>query len=182
MTAFISAGHNPKGIKVDPGAVANGLTEANLAVEFRNLVVTELLKRKVKVITDRDDERLGAYLKRIQTGSGSVVLEFHFDAAASDKATGTTSLIGHDADRLDKAFGKELVYTTSSVLGIKNRGCISERDSHRGSLGLMREQGIVALLELCFITNIEDLVKYDAHRKELAIEIAKIVQRYENMI
>jgi hypothetical protein len=34
MTAFISAGHNPKGIKVDPGAVANGLTEANLAVEF----------------------------------------------------------------------------------------------------------------------------------------------------
>jgi N-acetylmuramoyl-L-alanine amidase len=57
MTAFISR-HNPKGIKVDPGAVANGLTEANLAVEFRNLVVTELLKRKVKVITDRDDERL----------------------------------------------------------------------------------------------------------------------------
>jgi hypothetical protein len=58
------------------------------------------------------------------------------------KATGTTSLIGHDADRLDKAFGKELVYTTSSVLGIKTV-VISERDSHRGSLGLMREQGIV---------------------------------------
>jgi hypothetical protein len=49
-------------------------------------------------------------------------------------------------------------------------------------LGLMREQESIALLELCFITNIEDLVKYDAHRKELAIEIAKIVQRYENMI
>jgi N-acetylmuramoyl-L-alanine amidase len=45
MTAFISAGHKSQRIKVDPGAVANGLTEANLAVEFRNLVVTELLKR-----------------------------------------------------------------------------------------------------------------------------------------
>jgi len=35
---FISAGHNPKGIKVDSGAVGNGYTEADLAVEFRNLV------------------------------------------------------------------------------------------------------------------------------------------------
>lgn len=182
MTTFISAGHNPKGIKVDPGAVANGLTEANLAVEFRNLVVTELLKRKVKVITDKDDERLSDYLKRIQTGNGSVVLEFHFDAAASPLATGTTTLIGNDADRLDKAFAKELVEITSTTLGIKNRGVLSEKDSHRGSLGLMRESGIVALLELCFITNIEDLVKYDNHKKELAVKIAAIVERYENMI
>ena len=46
----------------------------------------------------------------------------------------------------------------------------------------MGEQGIVALLELCFITNIEDLVKYDAHKKELSIKIAGIVERYENML
>jgi DNA primase catalytic subunit len=32
----------------------------------------------------------------------------------------------------------------------------------------------VVLLELCFITNIEDLVKYDAQSAELAIEIAKL--------
>ena len=182
MTTFISAGHNPQGIKVDPGACAHGLKEADLAVEFRNLVVSELKKRKVKVITDRDDERLGDYLKRIQTGSGSVVLEFHFDAAASDKATGTTSLVGDDADRLDKAFAKELVEATSSILGIKNRGVLFEKDSHRGRLGLMREQGIVALLELCFITNIEDLVKYDLGKEKLAIKIAAIVEKYENMI
>lgn len=182
MTAFISAGHNPKGIKVDPGACAHGLKEADLAVEFRNLVVTELYKRKVKVITDKDDERLGDYLKRIQTGSGSVVLEFHFDAATSDKATGTTALVGDDSDRLDKAFAKELVEATSSILGIKNRDVLSEKDSHRGRLGLMREQGIVALLELCFITNIEDLVKYDLGKEKLAIKIAAIVEKYENMI
>ena len=29
---FISAGHNPRGIKVDPGAVCNGFREADLAV------------------------------------------------------------------------------------------------------------------------------------------------------
>lgn len=182
MTAFVSAGHNPKGIKVDPGACANGLREADLAVEFRNLVVSELLKRKLKVITDKDDERLGDYLKRIQTGSGSVVLEFHFDAAASTSATGTTSLFGSDADRLDKAFAKELVETTAAVLGIKNRGALSEIESHRGSLGLMREQGIVSLLEICFITNQSDLDKYAFNKNALAVKIAEIVERYENMM
>lgn len=182
MTAFISAGHNPKGIKVDPGAVANGFHEADLAVEFRNLVVNLLQKRNVKVITDKDDERLGDYLKRIQTGSGSVVLEFHFDAAASTTATGTTALIGSDADRLDKAFAKELADTTAEVLSIKNRGVLSEKDSHRGSLGLMREQGIVALLELCFITNDKDLNSYFLNKNELAVKIADIVKRYEDLM
>ncbi|MNR04572.1 N-acetylmuramoyl-L-alanine amidase [compost metagenome] len=141
-----------------------------------------MLKKKVKVITDNDDERLGEYLKRIQTGSGSVVLEFHFDAAASPTATGTTALIGNDADRLDKAFAKELVEATSSILGIKNRGVKSEAESHRGSLGLMREQGIVALLELCFISNPDDLKKYQANKKALAIKVAEIVEHYEKMI
>lgn len=182
MTTFISAGHNPKGIKVDPGAVGNGYTEAALAVDFRNLVVAELLKRKVKVITDKDDERLGDYLTRIQTGNGSVVLEFHFDAAVSSTATGTTALIENDADRLDKAFAKELVEANASILGIKNRGVLSESDSHRGSLGLMREQGIVSLLEICFISNPDDLKKYQANKIALALKVAEIVERYENMI
>ena len=182
MAIFISAGHNNKGIKPDPGAVANGYTEANLAVEFRNLVIEELTKLGEKVIKDNDDERLADYLKRIQTGSGSVVLEFHFDAAASATATGTTALIGGDADRLDKAFGKELVEATSAILGIKNRGVLSEADSHRGRLGLMRESGTVALLELCFISNINDLKAYNEHKKELAVKIASIVQHYEKLV
>jgi len=182
MTTFISAGHNPKGIKIDPGAIGNGFHEADLTVEFRNLVVAELLKRKVNVITDKDDERIGDYLKRIQTGSGSVVLEFHFDAAESPMATGTTALVGNDADRLDKAFAKELVAQTSTTLGVKNRGVLSESDSHRGSLGLMREQGIVSLLEICFISNKSDLEKYQKTKDVLAIQIAGIIECYENLI
>ena len=87
---FISAGHTPFGIKVDPGAVGNGFREADLAVEFRDLVIKNCLSLGLKVIQDKDDERLGDYLDRIKTGSGSVVVEFHFDAAASSSATGTT--------------------------------------------------------------------------------------------
>lgn len=182
MSIFLSAGHNPKGIKVDPGAVANDYKEADLAIEFRDLVIECLKKNNVPYIKDNDDERLSDYLKRIQTGNGSVVLEFHFDAATSLLATGTTSLIGKDADRLDRAFAKELVDATSNILGIKNRGVLLETESHRGNLGLMRESGTVALLEICFITNLDDLEKYFSNKATLAKAIAEIVKRYEDLV
>ncbi len=179
---FISAGHNPKGIKVDPGAVGNGYHEADLAVEFRNLVAECLKARGVKFVTDKDDEKLAEYLKRIQTGNGSVVVEYHFDAAASPDATGTTVLIGNDADRLDKAFATELVNSTAKCFGIKNRGVKSEAESHRGSLGLMRETGTVALVELAFISNVNDLKAYQFYKLSLAKIHAEIIERYETLI
>lgn len=182
MAIFLSAGHSPQSIKPDNGASANGYTEADLAINFRELVELELNKLKAKYITDSDSERLAEYLERIKTGNGSVVLEFHFDAAANPKATGTTSIVGVDADRLDMAFAREIVNATSTILGIKNRGVISEAQSHRGRLGLMRENGIVSLLELCFITNKLDLERYFKNKFVLAREIAKILVRYEAMI
>lgn len=178
---FVSAGHNPQGIRKDPGAVANGYHEADLTVEFRDLVIKELKQfHNAKIIHDNDTERLGTYLRRIKTGTGSVVIEFHFDAA-SPKATGTTALVGNDADRLDKSFAKELADTTSKVLGVKNRGVKSERETHRGRLGLMREHGTVALLEVCFITNKTDLKRYQAKKHQLAKSLAKIIYKYENL-
>ncbi len=179
---YASAGHNPGGLKIDPGAIGNGKREADLTVEFRNLVIEQLKKSGAKYISDNDSESLGQYLKRIQTGSGSVVLEFHFDAAASTSATGCTALIGSDADMNDKAFAKELVEVTASILQIKNRGVLSEADSHRGRLGLMRESGIVSLLEICFISNPADISAYEKHKIELAVKIAAILIKYESVV
>ena len=170
---FISAGHNTGGLKPDPGAVANGYTEAKLAIEIRDLVVKELRKdNSLKIVTDNDDERLGEYLSRIKTGNGSVVLEFHFDAA-SPAATGTTILVEAEADRLDKAFAKEIVDKTAEILKIKNRV---------GKLGLMREEGIIALLEVGFITNVSDIKAFKENKEVLAVELAKIIKKYENLI
>lgn len=181
MTAFLSAGHNTKGLR-DPGAVSGKYVEAELTEDFKKIIVPIVKGFKVNVITDNDNERLAEYLKRIQTGAGSVVLEFHFDAAANSSATGTTVLIGGDADRLDRAFATELAQATSEVLNIRNRGVISETESHRGRLGLMREQGTVALLEICFISNPLDMIKYEANKIELATRIAKIVKKYEDLV
>lgn len=178
MASFISAGHHQR----DSGAVANGRQENLEAMKFRDIVIKLCKEAGVTVITDNDNETLGQYLERIKTGSASVVLEFHFDASTNVNATGTTCLVGNDADRLDKAFAKELVDTTARIVGIKNRGVITEAQSHRGKLGLMREQGIVALLELCFISNPNDMAAYDANQYALASEIAKIVKKYDDML
>ena len=75
-----------------------------------------------------------------------------------------------------------MVDTTSSILGIKNRGVISEDQSARGKLGLMREQGIVALLEIGFISNPNDLAAYQKNKYKLAAAIADILIKYEKMI
>lgn len=178
---FLSAGHNPFGLTPDPGAMANGYKEAELTVIMRNLVSQQLKNMGVPHITDRDDERLGTYLERIKTGNGSVVLEFHYDAGPAT-ATGCTALIEKEADRLDRAFAKELSDLVSQTAGIRNRGVKSETESHRGSLALMREEGIICLLELGFITNLQDVKLIDANKERIAYVIAQILVKYENMI
>lgn len=181
---FVSAGHNSQSTKIkqDPGACANGLKEGDLTIDFRNRLCKELDRLGVRYTKDSDEENLAMYLKRIRTGSGSVVVEYHFDSAANDTATGTTALIEEEADRFDRAFGKELADSTAQILGVKNRGVISEAESHRGRLGLMREEGIICLVELCFISNKKDVAAYMANRDKLAAAHAAILQRYEALI
>lgn len=178
---FVSAGHAPYSVKRDFGAEGCNYKEALLTIEMRNLVTANLDSLNHKYIKDLDTETLSEYLTRIQTGNGSVVCEFHFDAY-NGVASGATALVGDDADRLDKAFAKELVDITASILNIPNRGVKSEAESHRGRLGLMREQGIVSLLEICFVDNCGDMQKYQAKKTELAQAYAKILAKYEDML
>ena len=180
---FLSAGHHLK----DPGAVSNGIQENLLAIELRDMVVRELQKqgrvldKDFKI--DDDKETLSQYLQRIKTGSGSVVFEIHFDASSTNKATGTTMLIPARQWTkefiVEQEFGREVVNSCSSLLGIKNRGVIDETQSHRGKLGLMREEGINGLLEVCFITNQDDLKKYNESKHLLAKSIASLLIKYD---
>ena len=45
----------------------------------------------------------------------------------------------------------------------------------------MREQGTVCLLELAFISNKSDMEKYQSKKKDLAIFIADIIKKYEDL-
>ena len=180
---FLSSGHNSKSktIKQDPGAIGNGFKEGDLTIEFKNLVSKELTLLGVAHAVDSEEENLQMWVNRIATGSASVVIEYHFDAA-SPEATGTTSLVEIDRDKNDVGFATDLVNATATTLGIKNRGVKIEADTRHKRLALMAETGIVCLHEICFITNKNDVAKYQANKLQLAKTHAAIIKKYEDLI
>lgn len=180
---FLSSGHNSqsKTIKQDPGATGNGFKEGDLTIEFKHLVSKELNALEVAHIMDTEEESLQQYVNRIKTGNGSVVIEYHFDAGP-ESASGTTSIVEFDKDKNDMSFGHELGWATSSILGIKYRGLITEADTRHKRLALMTENGIVCLHEICFITNSNDVAQFQAKKEQLAKAHAVIIKKYEDLI
>ena len=183
---FVSSGHcDVKGPNYDPGASGvNKRTEGHETVRIRNKVL-EILKERgyTDFIKDGDSESLKQYLARIRPGDGSVVVEFHFNAF-NGKATGTEVVVSDNSDRLDRAFAQELADATGCILNLTKRsgGVITESQTHRGRLGIMRETGIVALVEVCFIDNPEDMKKFDTHFDTLCSAYADIIIKYDNLI
>jgi len=184
---FVSAGHcNVQGPNYAPGAVGvNGRKEADETVKMRNAVVGRLKGMGyTDIIQDADGETLAQYLFRIKTSTGSMVCEFHFNAGPPG-ATGVEVIVEEDADKMDISCAKEIADMISKATGLKKRGkdgVISEKDSHRGRLGLMREEGIVVLVELAFISNADDMARYDKNFETIAHGMAQIIAQYDQLI
>ena len=179
MTAFISAGHDLKNV----GVQANNFQEEKVMITFRNKVVSKYKQTypQSKVICDTDYEKLGDYLKRIETADGSVVVEFHLDFFSDSKVSGISAWVGDDADKLDKQFAAELCTVGSNTLGIPNRSVHPESESFHKKLGLMREKGIVCLVEICPISNKQDMDKFIQHMDALAFEFVTIIIKHEHL-
>lgn len=178
MSAFISAGHHLK----DPGAVANGLQENQLTIKVRDKVVELVRAKGYTVITDKDVETLAEYLHRIQPGTGSVVVEFHFDAGTLNVASGTSAFFMDQAGINSRAFADEMARVGANILGIPNRGSHSETESHRGRLGLVHEPGITCLVEVAFITNTKDIHSFDQHFDQLCEAYANVIMKYDDLV
>lgn len=174
---FPSAGHHDK----DPGAVYNGVKEADKTKEFRNLLSKHLGAHRH--IMDKDSETNSQYQKRIKPGSGSVVLDIHFNASTDTSATGTEMIVANNASKLSIAMAQDLAEGTACILGVKNRGVKTESETARGKIGILNlGAGIAVLAELCFISNKEDMSKYESCKEELAKFFAQVLIKYDNMI
>ncbi|SAI58889.1 N-acetylmuramoyl-L-alanine amidase LytC precursor [Bordetella ansorpii] len=164
-TIIITAGHS----NTDPGAVGNGATEAAVVTEFRNLLAASLRARGVEPITDgqgavnlplRDAIRL--------ITPGAVAVEFHCNAGPAS-ATGVETL---SQDR-HMALGRALTGAVSAVLGIRDRGAKPEGSGQHQRLGFVQAGGII--LELFFISNADDLARYQESKEALADRIADVL-------
>lgn len=170
MTAksiLLSAGHS----NTDPGAVAQGRREADIAVEFRNLVSYYLLQWGVPHDTDgkgTDNYPLAQAVK--QAALHDVAVEFHCNSGPST-ATGAEVLSGADDERLAVALSKAV----ADGLGIRNRGAKPENAGQHHRLAFVRAGGLI--VELFFLTNRGDLKAYYDRKWLAARNVAEVLRR-----
>ena len=165
-SVFLSAGHSD----TEPGAVAFRRKEADIAVEFRNLVSFYLLRAGVPHELDgTETTNLPLREAVVKAKKHPIGLEFHCNASTSAKATGTECLSAPDDTALSAAISKAI----STALGIKDRGAKPENAGQHHRLAFVQAGGII--VELFFLTNSADLAAYDAKKWLAAKAVADIL-------
>ena len=166
-TILLSAGHS----NTDPGAVAYGRREADIAVEMRNMVSFYLMRASIPHDTDgkgTDNYPLNkaAQLARLH----DIALEFHCNAGPVS-ANGVEVLSGPDDMRL----AARLSAAVAGALGIRNRGAKGESSGQHSRLAFVQAGGLI--VEMFFITNRADLAAYYAKKWLAAKAIADVLLR-----
>jgi len=167
---FISAGHSNS----DPGATANGTTEAALAVELRDMLAARLRAIGVDVVEDGIDGQNLPLSTAVKMIAGKVLaVELHFNAAANPAATGVECI----SLPAKKVAAQRLAAVTAGTLGLKLRGAsgwIDQSQSARGKLAFVQDGGLI--LEVCFISNPADLKAYRARLVALVNALAETIK------
>ena len=170
MAKFVvTAGHSD----TDPGAVANGVTESEIAEDMRNMIAGKLRSRGHDVITDGTgsyNQPLNEAIKLVK--QGDLAIEIHCNAAGTSSACGveTISLPKHKdlSQRISQAIAE---ITKDKVRG--DKGWIDQSQSHRGKLGYVNAGGII--IELFFLTNKQSLDAYQSVKWVVASEITAVL-------
>lgn len=167
MAVFLSAGHS----NTDPGAVANGRKEADIAVDFRNIMAQCLMDLGVEVTTDGKGKDNLPLRDAVKLAKGKqIALEFHCNASANPTTSGVETLSGPD----DMALGAKICATLSREWSLKDRGAKPENAGQHHRLAFVQAGGII--VELFFLTNPNDLAAYDGRKWPAARAVAKVIE------
>lgn len=172
----VTAGHS----NTDPGAVNGKIKEADLVVNFRNAVTHYLHEAGLQVKTDgtgTKNDPLSAAVKLIK--GSSIAVEFHMNAAASKQANGIETI----ALPKDKKLAQDLSKAVADALGSRLRGdngWIDQSKSARGRLAYVNAGGLI--VELGFISNEDELARFNARYWLAAKAVANILIKYNNAL
>ncbi len=162
---YLSAGHST----VDPGAVAFGRKEADIASEFRNMVSFYLLHANVKHQVDGTGAQNVPLTEAIKSARNChPSLEFHCNAGPA-AATGVETLSGPK----DTDLGVAICAAIADALKIRSRGAKGEDSGQHHRLAFVQAGGII--VELFFISNATDLAAYDERKWLAAKAVADVL-------
>lgn len=169
MKITVTAGHGAG----DPGAVYDGLREADLMAQLRDIVADKLRAAGHVVKTDGAKWQNLPLVHALTLVPGSdVAIELHTNAFTIPAARGVEVV----ALPKDKARAQRLAKAIADVLGTVVRGdggWIDQSASARGRLGFVRAGGMV--VEVFFLSNPDERARYLASYWMVATAIAKAV-------
>ena len=162
---YLSAGHS----NVDPGAVAFGRREADIAVEFRNIVSFYLQRDGIKHEVDGKGTINVPLSQAVKSArKHRVSVEFHCNAGPPS-ATGVEVLCAPK----DQVLAEEICEAIADALHIRNRGVKPENAGQHHRLAFVQAGGMI--VELFFLSNKTDLLAYDQRKWLAAREVAAVL-------
>jgi len=161
MTIILDPGHgmsNRRSGTFDPGAVSNGIREADVAMAWANELRGILMDHGHKVIRTRIDNSdpapIGQRAKIAKRFGGEIMLSIHCNAATGT-ANGTETFYRGEAN---KAKAAAINAAVVAALRSRDRGAKTESASQHARLAIMAFQPCF-LLELGFIDHAGDREK-----------------------
>lgn len=162
---FLSAGHS----ETDSGAVAFGRKEADIAVEFRNIVSFYLMQAAIPHMVDgRGTDNIPLAQTIRQIGNSRPAIEFHCNAGPPT-ASGVETLSAPK----DVVLCNKICEAISDVFNIRNRGAKPENAGQHHRLAFVQAGGVI--VELFFITSAKDLAAYDGKKWLAARAVARVL-------
>lgn len=168
MKILLIAGHG----NGDVGAVGNGYKEADLTREVVKLLKATLSKYATVDIADTSVNWFSSRAKLNAKGY-DYVLEIHFNAIKTETvADGATKGVEIYVTEAEKSTTVEQnIVNNISTLGYKNRGV---KRKNYSVIQHVKNQGVSsALLEVCFIDDIDDMRIYTTKKDEIINSIVK---------
>lgn len=108
------------------------------------------------------------------------MLDIHFNSSSNTSATGVETIVATDANVNSKNLAKDILQDVVEETKLKSRGVKSEKESHRGRLGILHtKSGMSVLLEVAFISNDKDIEAYKKSLNTLPARIAKTLKKYD---
>lgn len=160
MKIAIDPGHgyaNRRPGVYDPGAVAGGVAEADVALALGLTLRWVLRQRGIEAWMSRDDDSdpdpVGTRDDRAEAAGCDAFLSLHCNSADTPSAAGTET---YWRDAADKALAVRVQAACVRALGTKDRGLRLESDSQHTRLAVLDFDGPACLLELAFLSNAPD--------------------------
>lgn len=178
-TIFLSSGHGG----VDPGAVANGYIERDLAIELRSLVANELKsKYNIDPKLDPNQNRLAETLSWLKGKflAKDILVDIHWNAGGG---TGIEVIVPEVSSSFERTLAQTIADRISSITGWKKRGggVKKETETLRRSLGWMKPNAENILIEVCFIDSKTDMAVYEANKSTIAKTLAQLLYNFSDI-